>query len=245
VAFGGAGPLHACRLAELLDIPTVIVPPRPGVLSTWGLLDTDIRASFVRTVANAYRRVADGAATVPALEATWAELEAQARVWLASEQVPREQMRFERAADLRYEHQSFELTCPLGEGQVTAERLRELGSTFHAEHRRLYTYDLPNAPIELVTLRVTAIGTLPKRNSLAPEEGESGVRGSVGKARSRQVYFRSRGFVDTPIYSRDVLTPGTSFGGPAIVEQSDSTPLVAPGFRARVDDSYNLLMERL
>ena len=261
VAFGGAGPLHACRLAELLDIPTVIVPPRPGVLSTWGLLDTDIRTSFVRTVGTAHRRVADGAAAVPALEATWLELETQARVWLASEQVPREQMRFERAADLGYEHQSFELTCPLGEGPLTTERLRELVSTFHAEHRRLYTYDLPNAPIELVTLRVTAIGTLPKRTSLAPAGSENAVRaeslaasdetkaetvrGSAVRAGSRQVYFRGRGFIDTPIYQRDALPPGTSVDGPAIIEQSDSTPLVAPAFRARVDDASNLLLERL
>src|SRR5512132_3307164 len=75
VAFGGAGPLHACRLAELLEIPTVIIPPRPGVLSTWGLLDTDMRATFVRTVGTAERRGA-GARAVPALEAVWAELEA-------------------------------------------------------------------------------------------------------------------------------------------------------------------------
>src|SRR5215831_12866721 len=245
IAFGGAGPLHGCRLAELLDIPTVVVPPRPGVLSTWGLLDTDIRATFVRTVGTAYRRVADGAATVHALEATWLELEAQARVWLASEQVPREQMRFERAADLRYEHQSFELTCPLGEEPLTTERLRELVSTFHSEHRRLYTYDLPNATIELVTLRVTAIGILPKRTSLAPEGGEGRVRGSGVKAGSRQVYFRGRGFLDAPIYTRDALAPGMNFDGPAIVEQSDSTPLVAPGFRARVDDAHNLLLERI
>src|SRR5262249_57298004 len=122
VAFGGAGPLHACRLAELRDIPTVIVPPRPGVLSSWGLLDTDIRATFVRTVGTAHRRVAEGAAAVPALEVTWAELEAQARVWLASGQGPRQQMHFERAADLRYEHQGFELTGPLGEGPGAAGR---------------------------------------------------------------------------------------------------------------------------
>src|SRR5215813_8599668 len=243
VAFGGAGPLHACRLAELLEIPRILVPPRPGVLSTWGLLDTDIRGSFVRTVAPAQRRVADGGAIVPALEAAWAELEAQARVWLAGEQVSRDQMRFERAADLRYEHQSFELTCPLGAGPATAEALRALVSTFHAEHRRLYTYDLPNAPIELVTLRVTAIGTLPKRtSSLSPNGGEGRVRGVVGK---RGVYFRGRGFVDTPIYSRETLADGDTFDGPAIIEQSDATPLVAPGFRARVDKAGNLLMERL
>src|SRR5262245_1213459 len=112
IPFGGAGPLHGCRLAELLDIPAVIVPPRPGVLSTWGLLDTDIRATFVRTVAVAARRAA--AAEPASLEAVWAELTAQARLWLDAEQVPRERQRFERSADLRYEHQSFELTCPLG-----------------------------------------------------------------------------------------------------------------------------------
>jgi len=246
VAFGGAGPLHACRLAELLEIPTVLVPPRPGVLSTWGLLDTDIRGTFVRTVAPAQRRVAGGGAIVPALEAAWAELEAQARVWLSGEQVSRDQMRFERAADLRYEHQSFELTCPLGAGPATAEALRALVSTFHAEHRRLYTYDLPNAPVELVTLRVTAIGTLPKRSAdtLSPNRGEGRVRGVVATGR-RPVYFRGRGFVDTPIYSRDSLGSGMTFEGPAIIEQSDATPLVAPGFRARVDGAHNLLLERL
>jgi len=132
---------------------------------------------------------------------------------------------------------------------VTAERLGALVSTFHAEHRRLYTYDLPNAPIELVTLRVTAIGTLPKRaagtladETLSPSGGEGRVRRVVG---SRPVYFRGRGFIDTPIYSRDTLTPGTAFEGPAIIEQSDATPLVAPGFRARVDKAGNLLLERL
>ena len=250
VAFGGAGPLHACRLAELLDIPMVVVPPRPGVLSTWGLLDTDIRGTFVRTVGTAQRRMADGAAVASTLELAWAELEAQARVWLDGEQVSRDQMRFERAADLRYEHQSFELTCPLGTGPLTAERLSALVSTFHAEHRRLYTYDLPNAPIELVTLRVTAIGALPRRaapalESLSPTGGEGRARGSSVRGSSRPVYFRGRGFIDTRVYARAELTPGMTFDGPAIIEQSDSTPLVAPGFRARVDEAHNLLLERV
>jgi len=244
VAFGGAGPLHACRLAELLDIPLVVVPPRPGVLSTWGLLDTDIRATFVRTVGTAQRRMGDGAAVVATLEWAWAQLEAQARVWLDGEQVPHDQMRFERAADLRYEHQSFELTCPLGAGPLTPERLNALVSTFHAEHRRLYTYDLPNAPIELVTLRVTAIGALPKR-AAPPSLSSAGGKGRAVRGSSRPVYFRGRGFIDTPAFARDDLTPGTTFDGPAIIEQSDSTPLVAPGFRARVDEAHNLVLERI
>ncbi|HEY3009709.1 MAG TPA: hydantoinase/oxoprolinase family protein, partial [Micromonosporaceae bacterium] len=82
IAFGGAGPLHACRLAELLDIPTIVIPPRPGVLSTWGLLDTDIRTTFVRTAGPAARQAASDGGDVSAVEATWRELEAQARAWL-------------------------------------------------------------------------------------------------------------------------------------------------------------------
>jgi N-methylhydantoinase A len=245
VAFGGAGPLHACRLAELLDIPTVVIPPRPGVLSTWGLLDTDMRATFVRTVGTAERHLGEGRAAargvdVKALEATWGELEAQARAWLDTEEIPRDRQRFERSADLRYEHQSFELTCPLGEGAVTTARLAELTATFHAEHRRLYTYDLPGAPIELVNLRVTAIGALPRRKAPAAQATGAGH----AMTDRRQVYFRGIGFLATPCYARGALAPGMSFEGPAIITQDDSAPLVAPGFRARVDAADNILLER-
>jgi N-methylhydantoinase A len=242
VAFGGAGPLHACRLAELLEIPTVIVPARPGVLSTWGLLDTDIRATFVRTVGTAARRLAEAGGRVGELEAAWAELARQARAWLDGEQVPRERQRFERAADLRYEHQSFELTCPLGEGPLTAARLQALLSTFHGEHRRLYSYDLPAAPVELVNLRVTAVGALPRRETRPAATG--GGRLADAQTGERRVYFRGAGFVSTPCYAREGLSPGMAFDGPAIVEQADATPLVAPGFRARVDPAHNILVER-
>jgi N-methylhydantoinase A len=241
VAFGGAGPLHACRLAELLDMPTVIVPPRPGVLSTWGLLGTDIRATFVRTAGTAERR-ATAASSAAILEGAWTELEGQARAWLTAEYVPTDRQRFERAADLRYEHQSFELTCALGPGPVTAERLRELIATFHSEHHRLYTYDLPAATIELVNLRVTAIGRLPQPapRTVAPDGGDVG-RALIGR---RPVYFRGRGLSDTPCYARSRLGTGMTFDGPVIVDQEDATVLVAPGFRARVDPALDLVLER-
>jgi N-methylhydantoinase A len=243
VAFGGAGPLHACRLAELLDIPTVVIPPRPGVLSTWGLLDTDIRATFVRTVGPDERRAAGRAEAPARLEAIWRELEAQAQAWLDAEEVPRERQRFERAADLRYEHQSFELTCPAGTGPIGAAGLADLVATFHAEHRRLYTYDLPRAPIEMVNLRVTAIGALPRRAAV----GASPAGATLGDARlgERRVYFRGAGWLPTPRFARLRLAPGMRIDGPAVIEQDDATPLVAPGFRARVDDAGNLLLERV
>ena len=240
IAFGGAGPLHGCRLAELLDIPAVIVPPRPGVLSTWGLLDTDIRATFVRTVGVASRRAAD--ADPAALEAEWADLLAQASQWLDAEAVPRERQRFERSADLRYEHQSFELTCALGDGPLTRATLDGLIATFHAEHRRLYTYDLPNAQVELVNLRVTGVGLLPKRTAPAAAAEMTDARGAV--AGERRVYFRGSGAAVVPVYDRGRLGPGAAFAGPAIVDQDDTTCLVAPGFRARVDHALNILLER-
>ncbi|MGH7386099.1 MAG: hydantoinase/oxoprolinase family protein, partial [Candidatus Rokuibacteriota bacterium] len=242
VAFGGAGPLHACRLAELLDIPTVVIPPRPGVLSTWGLLDTDIRSTFVRTVGTAQRRLTEAGSTVAGLEAAWMELERQARAWLEGERVPGERQRFERAADLRYEHQSFELTCPLGEGPLTAVHLKALVATFHAEHRRLYSYDLPKAAVELVNLRLTAVGALPHPETRPPDSG-AGRLAEAGTGH-RPVYFRGVGFVSTPCYARGGLAPGMVFDGPAVIEQADATPLVAPGFRARVDEARNILLER-
>jgi N-methylhydantoinase A len=240
VAFGGAGPLHACRLAELLDIPTVLVPPRPGVLSTWGLLDTDVRASFARTVAPADRR--PDPAALPALERTWGELEAQARAWLASEAIPPERQRLERAADLRYEHQSFELTCPMPPGPPGPEALAALLAAFHAEHRRLYTYDMPAAPVELVTLRVTAVGRLPRRGGAAEPLGPPDP--APARTGSRRIYFRGPGAVLTPCYARDRLAPGMRLAGPAVVDQDDATSLVLPGFEARVDEAGNMLLGR-
>jgi N-methylhydantoinase A len=172
----------------------------------------------------------------------WSELAADAQAWLDGEQVLRERQRFERSADLRYEHQSFELTCSLGDGPLTRERLQALTSTFHAEHRRLYTYDLPSATVELVNLRVTAIGLLPKRAALPEAASAADTREAV--VAERRAYFRGPGVVAVPVYARARLRPGTAIPAPAIVDQDDTTCLVAPGFRARVDRAHNLLLER-
>jgi N-methylhydantoinase A len=273
VAFGGAGPLHACRLAELLDIPTIVIPPYPGVLSTWGLLDTDIRTTFVRTAGAAARQATTGGSDLSAVETVWTELESQAGAWLDGEQVPHELQRLERSADLRYQHQSFELTCALGEGPLTRARLDALIETFHREHRRLYTYDLPNAPVELVNLRVTAIGRVtgmggpdmaPHTPPRSERPGEPAAlldtpRGAPrypgepaallelrmrAIVQRRQVYFAGRGFVDCACYARSRLSPGMTFDSPAIVDQGDATTVVAPGFHARVDHATNIILER-
>ncbi|MGH7339357.1 MAG: hydantoinase/oxoprolinase family protein, partial [Candidatus Rokuibacteriota bacterium] len=207
----------------------------------WGLLDTDIRTSFSRTAGPAARHATGDRADLTDVEGAWAELEVQGRAWLDAEEVPRERQRLERSADLRYQHQSFELTCPLGEGPVTRERLAALVDTFHREHRRLYTYDLPSATVELVNLRVTAIGQLPQR--ARPAATPSGSDTASARIGQREVYFARGGRLATACYARAKLTSGMTFDGPALVDQEDATVLVSPGFRARVDHAHNVILQ--
>jgi N-methylhydantoinase A len=238
VAFGGAGPLHACRLAELLDIPAIVIPPTPGVLSTYGLLSTDLKNDYVQTC---YQ---DGPQfDLASITAVYADLEAQARAWVQSEQVPQDAQRLIRSADLRYAHQSFELTCPMPSGEMTPRLVQQLIEAFHREHRRLYSYDLPNAPVELVNLRVTAIGSLPKLKAEAVDASMADLETACTGV--RPVYFdRMNGFVETPCYARQWLSPGMAFDGPAIVDQDDATTVIYPNFHAKVDSMGNLIMAR-
>jgi N-methylhydantoinase A len=238
VAFGGAGPLHACRLAELLEIPTIVIPPTPGVLSTYGLLSTDLKNDYVQTC---YQ---DGPPfDLARITAVYTALEAQALAWVHSEQVPHEAQRFLRSADLRYAHQSFELTCSVPAGSLTQRLLQQLTEAFHREHRRLYSYDLPNAPVELVNLRVTAIGLLPKLTAQVVNTPITDLKAACTEI--RPVYFdQAAGFVETPCYARHRLHPGMTFDGPAIVDQDDATTLIFPNFCARVDPAGNLILSR-
>jgi N-methylhydantoinase A len=238
VAFGGAGPLHACRLAELLDIPAIVIPPTPGVLSTYGLLSTDLKNDYVQTC---YQE--GPPYDLARVAAVYAELEAIALDWLRSEQVPLAAQRVLRSADLRYAHQSFELTCPMPDGRPTLTSVHQLVEAFHRAHRRLYTYDLPSAPVELVNLRVTALGLLPKlkpQNSSVPPIDLNSALAEV-----RPVYFdQLGGYTETPCYVRQRLGPGMTFNGPAVIDQDDATTVVYPNFRARVDAMRNLILER-
>jgi N-methylhydantoinase A len=238
VAFGGAGPLHACRLAELLDIPTVVVPLSPGVLSTSGLLSTDLKNDYVQTCYQEGPQY-----DLARMTSVYADLEAQALTWLRSEHVPSEAQQLVYAADLRYAHQSFELTCPMPTGHVTDALTQELVSAFHHEHQRLYSYHLPNAPVELVNLRVTAIGLLPR---LQPQRvGAAAADLDAALAEVRPVYFDRRGsFVDTPCYRRTGLAPGMTFEGPAVVDQDDTTTVIFPDFHVQVDTVGNLILAR-
>jgi N-methylhydantoinase A len=235
VAFGGAGPLHANRLAVELEIPTVLVPMSPGTTSAMGLLVTDLKHDYSTTLIQRTDNL--DLATVDRL---YRQMEAQGEKALLSEGMGRERIGFERQVEMRYVGQSYELAIPLAGGNVE-DCLDGMLQHFHEEHERTYGFAAPAEPVEFVTLRLTAVGSIakPKLREL-PERG-----GHVGAARRavRQVYFAEVGdFVDCPSYDRYRLTAGSAIDGPAIVEEMDSTTVIHPGFHAEVDRYGNLLI---
>jgi N-methylhydantoinase A len=235
VACGGAGPLHGGRLAELLGIPVVIVPRHSGVLSTLGLLGSDLKNDYVRTALQRH-----GAWDAAALGAALDDLEAQGRRWLEAEGVPPGARRIGRFADLRYANQGYELTVPIPEGPVTSELLERTAAAFHAEHERAYTYATPGLPVEIVNVRVSAQGPAWAFRH-APLEGPAAAG---PPPRLRQAYFPAAGgFVDCPVHDAAALGPAAALTGPAIITQDLSTVVVEAGHRARVDGFGNVIIE--
>ncbi len=233
VAFGGAGPLHAAALASELAIPTVIVPPHPGVTSALGCLLVDVQHDVTRM----YLSDAD-AASVDDIEKAFQELEEEGRDRLLSEGVPPEKMTFERYMDMRYRGQWRSMSVAVGR-PLTA--MAAAVGEFHAEHGREHNYRRDDAPVEIYRLSVRAIGVTPK-----PEmESRQGAGGDAPEpASTRAVAFDDRdGRIETPVYERAALGPGVILPGPAIVTQLDSTTLVPPNAVASVDGWLNIRID--
>jgi N-methylhydantoinase A len=234
VAFGGAGPMHAAALARAVGIPMVLIPEQPGVFSAVGLVMADVRHDFVQT-----RIARAGDIALDHLGPLFGELEALGRAALAQDGIPAAQHRLERTADLRYVGQAYEVNVAIPDGPLTTESIAEMLSRFHALHQRLYAHNHPERPLEFVSGRLTAIGLMS-----APAIRRQDMNGArVAPNGSCRVYFEGpRDYVDTAIYDRSTLTPGSKFSGPAIVQQLDTTTLVHPGQTATVDAHANILI---
>lgn len=233
VPFGGAGPLHGADLAALLGMRTIVVPRHPGVLSTFGLLGTEVLNDYART---SLQKPPDY--DLAAVAAVYADLEGQAQAWLAAEGVAPSARRLTRLADLRYRHQGFEITVSWPERDLAVD---PLVARFHARHHQLYTYALAEAPVEIVTLRVAAAGRV--RGFTLPSLARRGARPT--RPPRRRVHFAGMGWKACPCLDRERLGVGAVVTGPAIVEQLDTTTVVPPGHRARVDRVGNLVIQRV
>ena len=235
VAYGGAGPMHAIDVANLLGIGTVVVPPHPGIASAYGLLVAEFKNDYARTF---LQHPPDY--DVEGMARVYAELEREGRDWLRDEGVPPDSHSLTRSADLRYAHQGSELTVQYPDSQVNREGLESMVQEFHLRHHQLYGFSLEQ-PVEIVTLRVTASGQVGQvRMPPLPERSSDSNRAVIGR---RQVYFEeSQGFGNCPIYRRDLLGPGVNLNGPAVLEGMDATVVINPGWQANIDRYGNCIM---
>ena len=231
IAFGGAGPLHAARLARELEIGRVLVPVSPGVLCAMGLLLTDLRSDFAVT-----RLTPLDAAAGTVLADAFGVLEARAEAWFEDEGIGAEARRIVRTVDMRYAGQNYELPIPVVAGAD------DLAVAFAAAHRRLYGFAADDEPVQLVTFRLEASAVVPKARFVAQDDAGAEAGGAVMGRRS--VWLpEAGGAVDCPIYDRALLRAGNRFSGPAVVEQMDATTVVLPGMTARVEPYLNLILE--
>ena len=229
VAFGGAGALHGVALAKELSIPTVIVPPNPGVTSALGCLLVDVRHDLSQTY------LALAAEADPAdIEARFAEMEAEAKSRLVKEGVADADMVLQRSIDMMYLGQWRSLQVPVASPFTSVP---DAVNAFHADHDREYAFRRDDTPVELFRLNLAAIGTVPKAELMRHATNGAGTEAEG----SRMVDFDEvEGAVETPIYSHDGLPAGVTIEGPAIVEQLDSTTVIPPGVRAEVDEWLNI-----
>jgi N-methylhydantoinase A len=218
MAFGGAGPLHACAVADRLEMPRVLIPRYPGVLCAFGLLVADVLRDYSQTVLQTVTGV-----SLNSMRDLLKAMMGQARSDLRHEGIAAAAMTFMPSLDMRYVGQSFELNVPFGEDIIGA---------FHAAHEARYGHALRERPVEVVNVRLQAVGTVEKP-VMEPEPVNRAQHTAPLQVRN-----------NITLYNRESLLPGMRFTGPALVFQLDSTTYVAPGWSAQVDGYRNLIMER-
>lgn len=234
VAFGGAGPLHANAVAELMGSFPVIVPPSPGLLCAIGDLVAEFRNEFAQTIVTPIEDVKpEDVASV--LE----DLGKRTRDWMTSEGIDESGQRITYLADMRYVLQGYEISVPVNMDDVKAGKLDGLGNTFDSMHEQLYGFKMDDAKQEIVNLRCIGNGAVPTMNF--PSATPSANDGSNAIVEDHEVVFQGKK-IPTKIYDRSKMTPGAKFDGPAIVTEFDSTTVVLPGYVAEMDEFYNILI---
>ncbi len=215
VAFGGAGGVHACALAEELGVGRILFPRAGGVLSALGLAVSDLRRDYVAPLI--------GEPASYEVEAAFAVLERRAEADLPAPATLR------RYADARFEGQSFELTIP-------ADDLAAVTETFRAAHRRRYGHELEETPVELVAIRVVGTSAVPKPTLVAPAAEGTRAGGS------RRAYFGGE-WRETQVVEIGTLAPGDRIDGPAVIELPEATCVVRPGWTTTLDRAGALVLE--
>ncbi|CAG4885852.1 hydantoinase/oxoprolinase family protein [Paraburkholderia saeva] len=235
--FGGAGPIHASRLARALDMPKIVIPKYPGIMCALGLLLTDLRTS---TSLTRLLPLEDGSSA--RLQQGFEELDQQISRWFEEEEIKDERKAVTRTLDMRYGGQGFELSVPCPAGKFDKQAIELLREAFEDAHQLTYGYVAKNEAIQVTTLRVSAVGRVRKAEFQAQPDAVTRAEDAI--ASMREVWIpEAGGFTECPLFDREKLGPGHSVDGPAVINQMDSTTLVLPGQTARVDSFLNLIIE--
>jgi N-methylhydantoinase A len=236
-AFGGAGPVHGFRIAKALGSPALIAPFGAGVMSAVGLLTAPLAFDFVRSWPGRIDQLDWQKAN-----ALLSEMEAEGQALLEKSGVVPGQISHRREAEIRYVGQGHEIQVPLPAGRLSSDSVTTIINSFEEVYRRLYERLSQSVLIEIINWRVTSSGPAPRvRLQVARDEQTAAQTARKG---SRKAYFPELGgYHDTAVYNRYGLLPATSFSGPAIVEERESTVIVGPDCRFRIDEQRNLIVE--
>jgi N-methylhydantoinase A len=235
LAFGGAGPVHACGVAELLEAPRVIFPVNASVLSAFGTLVSPVRIDLARSMPRRLDALDDAER-----DAVLDELRAEGRRVLAAAGTDAEAVRFRYGIDARYSGQGNEVTVWLGEGERWAFDDRTILEAFEAEYRRIFGLTIPDVAVEVVTWRLAASADA---QPVEPNPVAAGT-GAAPFANRPVVFGRAEVPVDTPVYRRADLGAGDRFTGPAIVEERETTAVIRPGWGVEIGADGSLVATR-
>ncbi len=229
---GGAGPVHACALAQELNITKVLIPDTPGVLSAFGLLVANIEHDQMETLGRRADQV-DSAA----LEEVFQRLEGKGQAKMSADAVALQAVEIRRQVDMRYVGQSYELTIEMD--AQAPDPIAAAIASFHARHESIYGHSNRVGPVELVNLRTVHLHRPDQREAPPPKPSSATAAAPVAR---RRAYFEGS-FLDTPIYDRKQLNVGQEIAGPAIVEQADTTLVIHPGHRAQLRTDRSILID--
>jgi N-methylhydantoinase A len=234
LAFGGAGPIHAARIARGLGMAGLIVPLYPGVYSALGLIMSDVKHDYVRS-----RMQPMSELSVDAVNGMFAQLETLAATDLASDGFTPERIKIQRALDMRYAGQGYEITMPCDTEALRDGGLAGLRRQFDRQHQSMFGHMAPEQAVEVVSYRVRGLGLVPPVE--LPRFKPTGASLADARRDTRQVRFDGLD-VECPVYQRERLDVGLTVRGPAILDQFDCTTVIHAGQTARVDEWKNLIV---
>jgi N-methylhydantoinase A len=237
LAFGGAGPVHAGRIARDLGMAGLIVPLYPGVYSAIGLIMSDVKHDYVQSKMQPMSEL-----SADEVNRMFERLEALAAAELRDDGFPPKQIKIQRALDMRYAGQGYEITMPCDAAALQDGGLAGLRRQFDQQHRSMFGHMAPEQAVEVVSYRVRGLGLVPPVE--LPRFKPTGATLADAQRETRRVRFDGRD-VDCPIYQRERLDVGLTLRGPAILDQFDCTTVIHAGQSARVDEWKNLIVTQV